>query len=105
MLTKNQLLLSLAKDAVNWGEGADFEMQELIHEADKETHDAIVEYYPEFFIHSVEEEDYPDTEEGYKAFEKAEKWASKEGFYSQKFYSKVSEDINDLLNKLIEQMK
>lgn len=99
-MTKNELLLNLAQDAVNWGEGADFEMKELIHENDSVTYNAIKLHYKEFFAKSTNETDYPDTPQGYKDFENAQIWHRKEGVYSKKFYDIVRNDINQLLEKL-----
>lgn len=88
-MTKRELLLNLAKDCVNWSEGADFEMAELLHETDGQTGAAIEKYYSEFY-----NEDKND-----------ENWVSKEGYYSEKFYDKVQKDITEVLKELIEQAK
>jgi hypothetical protein len=104
-MTKNELLLNLAKNAVNWGEGADFEMKELLHEYDEETCNALQVHYPEYFTKSTNETDYPDTPQGYEDFENAQIWHRKEGAYSEKFYDIVRNDINQLLNNLIEKAK
>jgi hypothetical protein len=99
MITKNQLLLHIAKAAINWGEGADFEMTELIHESlNNEQFNAVKHHYPEYFVKSLNEEDYPDTEEGFKAYEEAEKWYEKEG---KKLYGIIKKDVNNLLTDLI----
>ncbi len=95
------MLLSLAQDAVNWGEGADFEMKELIQEADQATTEALKTHYPEFFAKNLEESDYPDTDAGYDELEAAQDWASKEGCWSNKFYNQIRSDINILLMHLI----
>ena len=50
MTKKNKLLLSIAIDAVNYGEGADFEMREIIGEGGYE--EEIREHFP----HSVKED-------------------------------------------------
>lgn len=73
--------------AVSWGEGADFEMKELIHESlNKEEWAALKEYYPEYFV-AVDTDDEDESDKS----------------NSDEFYEKVQEDITDLLDSLIQQ--
>lgn len=103
MISKTELLLHIAKAAINWSEGADFEMTELVHESlNTEQWNALKHYYPQYFAKSLNERDYPDTEEGLKAYEEAEKWYEKEG---KKLYSTIKKDVNDFLSNIISHVR
>lgn len=83
-MTKQQLLLTLIKDCVNWGEGADFEMSELIHGQSGPVFIAIKQHYPQFWNNSEEEDLSGDPDNGR---------------YSYEFYRLVRADMNALLEE------
>lgn len=97
LISKHDLLLDLASEAVNWGEGADFEMVELLDCVNQE---ALRHYYPQFFKYSMNHEDYPDTDEGEVEWDKAEEWHGEHGYSSEAFRNLIKKDITVLLMSL-----
>jgi hypothetical protein len=93
IMSKKDLLIRLAIDAVNWGEGADFEMKELIEEFSPSK--AIKEHYgdqfPLVFNYNEDEEDEEDDDE------------DEEEKQREKFYEVIGSDIVKTLESLLDE--
>lgn len=91
-MTKNQMLLNMAIDAVNWGEGADFEMKELIHEGSHPYPDLIRKIYPERFKEKPAKDPNEDEDDDDE---------DNDEMYDDKLYSFIQGEISSLLEQLI----
>ena len=93
-MSKRDLLLRVAVDAMNWGEGADFEIGELIGEFSPAS--AIKEHYgdqfPAYFNYNDDDE---EDDDGYDEYEK-----QRNGLHS-----KISADVIELLYSLMDEPK
>ncbi len=61
ILSKKDLLLEIARSAVCWGEGSDFEWNELLGEFDD--HDSLKFHYKDRFPHAFWHKDMTEEEE------------------------------------------
>jgi hypothetical protein len=90
---KQKMFLSMAISAVWWGEGSDFEWQELV--ADNNYEETIAEVYGVKYPNEYDAE-YDDDEDG-KKFDKAwDAWTDLQG--------KVQSDVSKFLKKLKESL-